>query len=82
MTEETGWCVEVPVSVTIKENVMDKQQATKKISDKLEQAHKLIRECETLADAHDISFDWDISYGMGGYYSGTNGEWNASSESC
>lgn len=65
-----------------KESVLDKQQVVKEISGKIEQAQKLVRECEVLADKHDLSFDWDFAYGMGGYYSGTNGEWNASSESC
>ena len=59
-----------------------RQEASALIVEKLFQAKELIRECELLADRHDIVFNWDISYGMGGYYDGSEGEWMPSSESC
>lgn len=63
-------------------NGMTKEEAAAHISDRLEVAQAIIRECETVADLHNIDFSWEIEYGMGGRYDGTTGEWNASSQSC
>lgn len=35
-----------------------------------------------IADKHNLSFDLDTAYGMGGTYNGTEGVWEPSSQSC
>lgn len=58
---------------------------------KVEEAHKLIKECEKIADEHKLSFRWSLAYGMGGFYSGDPAEraeyeteqgWISSSSNC
>lgn len=58
------------------ENLTPKEQ----INALVKQAEELISQAEHIADEHGESFDWDIAYGMGGWYS--SGQWKASSESC
>lgn len=50
----------------------EKQEAYKVILLKLDQAKRLIDECESLADKHALEFNSPIgAYGMGGTYVGT-----------
>lgn len=59
---------------------MTREEAQRKIDELRETALQAIREAETIADDHGISFDFDVAYGMGGWY-GSN-EWKPSSQSC
>jgi len=59
-----------------------KKAVQAEIENKINQAQSLIAECEKLADQHKLHFDWDLAYGMGGWYNGADGEWAASSQSC
>lgn len=75
---------------------MDKQEATKLISEKIREAEKLISEAENISDQSGVGFSWDMAYGMGGYYQPASdpswtdssscyedtGGWQASSEMC
>lgn len=61
---------------------MTKEEAKAKIDACLKEIYALVAECEGLANAHDLGFSLDVAYGMGGWYSGENAEWCASSESC
>lgn len=47
---------------------MNVQEATKLISDKLEQAQKLYAECAALADEYGVQFRYDNVDGSGGNY--------------
>jgi hypothetical protein len=66
------------------------EEASKLIAEKIAQAEALIKECEKLGKENDVSFSWNLAYGMGGYYGpawGSSSEeeewaWNSSSESC
>lgn len=69
----------------------NEQKALKEISEKLEEAYKLIRECEKIAEKANVEFSFDVAYGMGGTYipkkiadqeRWTDHGWNASSHSC
>ena len=46
------------------------------------QAAGLISDAEKLADKYgsEVNLSWNLSYGMGGWYS--SGEWQSSSQSC
>ena len=73
--------------LTVKGNVLSKEEALKIIATKMGQAEALISECEDLADEHDVDFSFHPAYGMGGWYKGEKdgyGEegWNPSSQSC
>lgn len=58
------------------------KEANQRISDKLEQAQKLVSEAEEIADEFNIGFSMDLGgYGMGGWYEANEG-WQASSQSC
>lgn len=60
---------------------MTRQEANAAISALLNVAYKAVSDAEDIADAHGIGFNLDIGgYGMGGGYS--DGEWQASSQSC
>ena len=48
--------------------IKDQKEANKVISDKLEEAHKLIKECEAIADEHNCFFSFDLVYGAGASY--------------
>ena len=75
---------------------MDKKEAEIEIKKKTDEAIKLLRECEVLADNHDVSFGFKPAYGMGGRYRSRNRDkideefdeydnrlgWLASSHSC
>ena len=53
----------------VKENILDKQEATKKIAELIAAAQALIDEAETVADANEVGFSINVGgYGMGGYY--------------
>ncbi len=55
--------------------------AYKVINSKLDEAKRLIKECEQIATEYDVSFGWDVAYGMGGTYDPTDG-WISSSQNC
>lgn len=58
-----------------------KEEANKEISKMLGSINELFNKCEELAKSVDIDFRYDgPSYGMGGYFNGT--EWSSSSQSC
>jgi len=69
------------------------EKAAKKISDNIEEAYRLIKEAEALADKHKLFFSFSVAYGMGGDYHGDTadrysdwddnpGGWSPSSQSC
>lgn len=59
------------------------KEAAAHISNLIAEAQTLVNEAESLADEHNISFRMNLGdYGMGGYYDGEEGGWNASSQSC
>ena len=60
----------------------EKQEAEKQIEVLVKEAHEKIDEAKRLADKYELSFDWDLSYGMGGSYDGEEGEWRSSSSNC
>jgi hypothetical protein len=66
--------------VNTESSSISKEDAQKLISDKIEQAYALIRECEGLATEHGLYFSFDLEYGMGGSFD--EGEWHPSSQSC
>src|SRR6185312_674162 len=59
-----------------------KAEASKQISEKIEQVYALFEECEKIADKTGVSFTFDMNgtYGMGGTY--REGEWMSSSDQC
>ncbi len=63
---------------------MSKEEANKLLAEKLKAASDLIKECETLADEHGLSFSSPVGeYGMGGQFYGRgpaneDGEWEES----
>ena len=59
---------------------LTEEQATALIAAKIAAARSLISEAEALATEHELSFGWDLAYGMGGWFE--SGEWQASSQSC
>jgi hypothetical protein len=61
---------------------MNKQQANEAIANYINEAYKLVNEAQKIARDFELSFDWDLAYGMGGYYDGRDESWNPSSESC
>ena len=69
---------------------LTKEEATKKIQEQLNIAYAAIAEAEKLGIEHDISFSFDVAYGMGGtfmpnpddYYEMDGAGWLASSHSC
>jgi hypothetical protein len=72
---------------------LTKEEANAKISEHLAAAYASINEAETLAVEHGLSFSFEVAYGMGGSFSGSEygqpGEfgdefdgWYASSQSC
>lgn len=50
---------------------MNAKEAEAKINELVKQAYELIGEAETLADEHQIGFDFSLGYGMGGYFNPT-----------
>lgn len=59
------------------------KEASAQISNLIAEAQTLVYEAEALADEHNVSFRMNLGdYGMGGYYDGEEGGWNASSQSC
>ena len=68
---------------------LSKEEANKKLSELVAAAYAAVREAEAFADEHQLGFSFDISYGMGGYYTGATERadpyedgWSASSNSC
>lgn len=76
---------------------MDRQEATKLIAEKINAAQALINEAEEISNESGVGFDWDLAYGMGGWYNPkpkdesewTSSDyyeedygWQASSQSC
>jgi predicted nuclease with TOPRIM domain len=64
------------------ESEKEKQEAEKQIEVLLKEAYEKLDEAKRLADKHELSFDWDLSYGMGGSYDGEDGQWRSSSSNC
>lgn len=59
------------------------KEAAAQISTLIAEAQTLVNEAESLANEHDISFSMNLGdYGMGGWYDGEEGSWQASSQSC
>jgi hypothetical protein len=50
--------------------INEKEAANKQIAEKLEAAHKLIKECEEIADQHQCYFRFELTYGAGATYTG------------
>lgn len=46
------------------------EQASKEISRLVSEAYAAIAQAEAIADAHELNFDFDLAYGMGGTYIG------------
>jgi hypothetical protein len=67
---------------------MSKQEASAAIAELVQQAYGFINAAEKIADEHELSFSFDIAYGMGGTYDPTyeqeysEGNWHPSSQSC
>jgi hypothetical protein len=59
---------------------LTEQEATALISAKTTAAYALIKEAEDIAREHSLSFQFDVAYGMGGWFE--SGEWQPSSQSC
>ncbi len=59
-----------------------RRDAYKVICKKLAEARAIIAECEQLAQETGASFDFQVSYGMGGSYNGETSEWESSSQNC
>lgn len=49
---------------------MDKIEAKKKIDELLQKAYDAVSEAESIADEHELRFNFEVSYGMGGTYYG------------
>lgn len=62
------------------ELVANRQEAVRRISELTQEARDLIDEATRIADEAGVDVEWDLQYGMGGWYS--SGEWHASSQSC
>jgi len=60
----------------------EKQEAEVKIESLIKEAYEKLDEAKSLADKYELSFDWDLSYGMGGSYNGEEGQWRSSSDNC
>lgn len=73
---------------------LTKQEANAKISEHLAAAYASINAAEALAIEHDLTFNFEIAYGMGGYFKGADADqegggygesqngWYPSSQSC
>lgn len=65
---------------------MNREKAIKRIVELVDAARASIKSAEKLADEHNVSFDFSLTYGAGAWYepkSDTeNGQWQASSGSC
>ncbi|ADG59978.1 hypothetical protein Acj9p078 [Acinetobacter phage Acj9] len=72
----------VELSIEQAQYFADIHNANNEIQAALTQARELISNAESLANRHDLTFDFDIAYGMGGEYDGKKGEWYPSSQSC
>lgn len=60
----------------------DKQLGQALLHEKVAEFNSALRQAEAIADEYGLEFSIDPSYGMGGYYEGTESEWYASSQSC
>lgn len=54
-----------------------KKKAAEEIAEKTDQAMKLIRECEEIAKKHNLSFSFQVAYGMGGTFN-AGADWDSS----
>jgi len=61
---------------------MTQEEAAKVIDKKTTEAMNLIREAEAIADEYGLDFNFDVAYGMGGYYHGrqASADWDSSDE--
>jgi hypothetical protein len=61
----------------------DKKQNAKQEIDRLvKEAYAAINLAEEIAKEHNVSFGFDLAYGMGGVYEPEEGGWCPSSQSC
>lgn len=56
------------VEEALENKKLSKQEASKLIAEKRDQAVVLIRECEEIAKEADVSFSFSLGYGMGGTF--------------
>lgn len=61
---------------------INKEDLLKAITIHLSKAYTEIHQAELIANEYNLSFDWGLAYGMGGYYNGGRGEWISSTEQC
>ena len=61
---------------------MTDQEIQKHLANLVAEAEAALAEAEQFADEHGLTFSFEPAYGMGWYYDGEEGEWNASSQSC
>ena len=61
---------------------LTQEEANKRLALLVENMQKAFNEAESFADQHGLEFHFSPAYGMGGWYDGKEGQWNASSESC
>ncbi|EQA7786787.1 hypothetical protein ACX818_001381 [Acinetobacter baumannii] len=60
--------------------ILDQENAQEELNKTVDEFNRLLSKAEQLADEHNLDFDIDPAYGMGGNY--RNGEWHPSSQSC
>lgn len=61
---------------------VNEEEAAKMISNLTNEAYEKIRAAEAIAEKFEIAFDFSVTYGMGGYFDGRDGEWQPSSHGC
>lgn len=60
----------------------NENEAREEINKLISKAYDAINRAEELANKFNITFDFDVAYGMGGSYDPVEGEWVSSSENC
>ena len=61
---------------------MSKQDNVIELAKMVSHIKESIRRAEEFAKKHELDFNIDIAYGMGGEFNGGAGCWNPSSQSC
>jgi hypothetical protein len=49
-------------------DITNQEEANKAISNKIEEAYKLLKECEEIADKFECEFQFSVTYGAGATY--------------
>lgn len=52
------------------EVIANEKQANEKITSLIQDAYASLNEAESIADKWGLSFSFEVTYGMGGYYTG------------